>query len=222
LKDVPALQPPEKALPATDPISDNSNTQFAILGVWVAGRHGVPTERTLALAARRFRRSQVLDGAWGYKYRASETRTSMTAAGLMALAVGHGLDQGSAEGGPKKVEDAAIQKGFKALSESIGKPLGGLKKGHSLANINLYTLWSIERVGVLFNVRQIEGKDWYHWGAEILVDAQKPDGSWHPTGAGYFGSTPPLDTCFALLFLKRANLVKDLSKKVEFGIDSSK
>ena len=31
-------------MPANDG-TDNSNTQFATLGLWAAGRHGVPMER---------------------------------------------------------------------------------------------------------------------------------------------------------------------------------
>ena len=52
--------------------------------------------------------------------------------------------------------------------------------------INLYFLWTLERVGVLYNRREIAGKDWYAWGAELLVDHQAEDGSWHH--GGYPGS----------------------------------
>src|SRR5207302_4089676 len=45
---------------------DNSNTQFAILGLWAARRHGVPVEKALARADSRFRTSQNGDGGWGY------------------------------------------------------------------------------------------------------------------------------------------------------------
>jgi hypothetical protein len=70
---------------------------------------------------------------------------------------------------------------------------------------------------VLYNLRHIEGKDWYHWGAELLVDSQGNDGAW--TVNGYPGAVPSTDTSLALLFLKRANLVQDLSKRLEFVID---
>jgi hypothetical protein len=56
------------------------------------------------------------------------------------------------------------------------------------------------------------GKDWYAWGAEILVASQNADGSWQ----GEFESTEDghaygADTCFALLFLRRSNLAGDLT-----------
>jgi len=48
------------------------------------------------------------------------------------------------------------------------------------------------------DLEKIGGKDWYSWGAELLLVSQKQDGSW----SGEYGYA---DTCFALLFLKRAN-----------------
>lgn len=80
--------------------------------------------------------------------------------------------------------------------------------------INLYYLWTVERCGVLYKRRDISGKDWYRWGAELLLDHQTADGSW--MAGNYPGSMPITDTCFALLFLKRANLAKELTKKLEF------
>jgi hypothetical protein len=235
LQKVPALQAPEddlKPFRTSDSSSDNSNTQFGLLGVWVAGRHGVPTERSLALVARRFRARQTKKGSWGYYWRPAlaekETTPSMTAAGLLGLAVGHGLSTGEQKNDTarKKVDDPAIKKGLQALGEHIGKPLGSGRKanarGKTLADINLYFLWSVERVAVLYNLPKINDKDWYAWGAELLVDHQEKDGSWKV--GGYPGvnetHTALVDTCFALLFLKRANLVKDLTSKVEFVIDS--
>src|SRR4029077_7852409 len=44
---------------------DNSNTQFAILGLWVARRHGAPVDKALAQTAAHFRGSQNADGGWG-------------------------------------------------------------------------------------------------------------------------------------------------------------
>ncbi len=67
---------------------------------------------------------------------------------------------------------------------------------------DIYLLWSIERVGVIYDVKQIPpgkgGKDWYHWGSDIIVANQKSTGLWEDR----FPGVP--DTCFALLFLKRA------------------
>ncbi len=214
LKRIPALTPPRLAgtFPARETErTDNSNTQFATLGLWAAGRHEVPAERALALLVKRFRFSQTAHGGWNYLYQpGSRNQTpAMTGAGLLGLAVGHGLVR-SGDGAVRgAVKDPAVDKAFRALGGSIGKPLGG--------NINLYFLWTLERVGVLYGQRKIQDKDWYAWGARLLVERQQKDGHWRD--GHYPGSMPTVDTCFALLFLKRANLTQDLSRKLEFFVE---
>ncbi len=74
---------------------------------------------------------------------------------------------------------------------------------------DLYFLWSVERVGVIYGLTTIVTTDWYAWGAPLIVDHQSTDGSWSN------GHGPLPDTCFALLFLKRVNVAKDLTKKLE-------
>jgi len=71
---------------------------------------------------------------------------------------------------------------------------------------DLYFLWSLECVAVAYNLPTIAGKDWYGWGSSVIVAAQNDDGSWSDAFPGV------VDTCFALLFLKRANVAKDLSQ----------
>src|SRR5262249_1355787 len=63
-----------------------------------------------------------------------------------------------------------------------------------------------ERVALAYDLKTIGKKDWYAWGADLLVADQTPDGSW----AGQYGQGG-CDTCFALLFLRKANLARDLS-----------
>src|SRR5262249_7646553 len=72
-----------------------------------------------------------------------------------------------------------------------------------------YLMWSLERVAVAYDLKTIGHKDWYAWGAEILVASQGADGSWE----GEHGA--PVDTCFALLFLKRTNLAQDLTSSLK-------
>ena len=47
-------------------VGDNSNTQFALLGVWAAGRHGFDPNETLAAIDGHFRSTQDSRGHWGY------------------------------------------------------------------------------------------------------------------------------------------------------------
>jgi hypothetical protein len=210
-------------------LTDNSNTQFAILGVWAAGRHGVPMERTLALLVKRFRKSQNDDGSWGYHFSTIEEMRgspAMTCSGLLGLAVGHGLIAGASSSNRPSAKDTAIKKGLDALSQHIGRPLGDppgriarrpARRAITRSPINLYFLWSVERVGMLYGLRTIAGKDWYHWGAEMLVDHQDANGGWMCDG--YHGTSFQTDTCFALLFLKRANLTRDLTQRLQFLVE---
>src|SRR5262249_53904487 len=88
-------------------------------------------------------------------------------------------------------------------------PKNGGKTIHANAWGDLYFLWSLERVAVVYNLPTIGGKDWYSWGADILLRSQAGNGSWDDSFAG------PVDTCFALLFLKRANVATDLTALLE-------
>jgi hypothetical protein len=80
---------------------------------------------------------------------------------------------------------------------------------------DLYFLWSLERMAVIYDLKRIQGKDWYAWGADIILASQEDDGSWTER----FPGVP--DTCFALLFLRKANLVKDLTDKLRRARNAS-
>ncbi len=190
--------------PATGPAGpgDNSNTQFALLALWAARRHGLAVEAPIYFAYQRFIKSQGADGGWVYTV-GSPTTPAMTCAGMLGLALGHGVLPVS--DGKGKVESPAMQKGLALLGGVIDAPPQG---GFSPAS-NVYLLWSIERVAVLADLPTIGGKDWYAWGARALLASQHPDGHW--AGGGYTGACGPVDTCLALLFLKRSNLVPDLT-----------
>ena len=61
-------------------------------------------------------------------------------------------------------------------------------------------------MAVALKLETIGKKDWYAWGAELLLTNQNQDGSWR----GEYADSGA-DTCFALLFLKKANFTRDLS-----------
>jgi hypothetical protein len=75
---------------------DNSNTQFGIVGLWVAARNGVPCKEAFSLIEARFLRTQSsVDGGWGYmpggnggQQMTTQSTVAMTCAGLLGLAVG--------------------------------------------------------------------------------------------------------------------------------------
>ena len=208
------LDPKDKGEALVYATTDNSNTQFAILALWVAQRHDVPMERTLRLVTTRFQSSQSADGSWNYRYTfggGEAEGPAMDCVGLLGLAVGHGIAQ-AGQGGVNAGPDPAILSGFAALSRHVGVPAG---RTHDLPLANMYLLWSIERVAVLYGLPTIANKDWYRWGAEILVSNQALAGNW-PADGGYPGQTPMANTCLALLFLRKANLVSDLTAALPF------
>ncbi|HLF95250.1 MAG TPA: hypothetical protein VJB14_17420 [Planctomycetota bacterium] len=65
-----------------------------------------------------------------------------------------------------------------------------------------YYLYALERAGMLYGTETIGTHEWYPEGAKVLCDIQKANGSW---GGG------TVDTCFAILFLKRATRPLDVA-----------
>ncbi len=87
-----------------------------------------------------------------------------------------------------------------------------------------YYLYSLERVGMLGAVDYIGGHDWYVQGATEMLDHQKPDTQRPATDAFWHTQTEidpcdVYDTCYALLFLKRATDTIDRPKPVITGRD---
>jgi len=197
--------------------SDNSNTQFATLALWVGHRYGVPVLRALARLEARFRNSQNADGGWSYNG-GGVTSPAMISAGLLGLATAYGLvnEAKAGTGKPRDpARDPSVRAGLLALGGLIGELAGpglvvdvGAKLGGP-AYLNYYFLWSVERVGVIFGLQTIGNKDWYSWGAAFALAHQRDDGSWN---GGY--ADGGVDTSFALLFLRRSNLFQDLSSSL--------
>jgi hypothetical protein len=189
--------------------ADNSNTQFAILALLAAQRHDLPLDRCLALSAKRFRSTQKADGRWTYNGQSEITPIpTMTCAGLLGVAAGFGLeDKGKPVGRPE--DDPAVKKALEHLSKSIDQPGG--KEGKLSTQQNMYFLWGVERVAVLYQLETINGKKWYPWGVDILMTNQLPKGAWRGVGVG---STEIVDTCFAILFLQQSNLTGDLTDRL--------
>jgi hypothetical protein len=156
---------------------------------------------------------------------------TMTCAGLLGVLCGQGTrgDEARAKGkakGKAKADkaapvdvgkDAVVRSALQAIATAIGNPVGGEKveRGRRrdpaarAAGRAYYFLWSLERVAVILGLETIGKKDWYGWGAEVLLANQGPDGTWQ----GMYGDGG-VDTCFALLFLKKSNLARDLSSSL--------
>ena len=113
---------------------------------------------------------------------------------------------------PAGPQDRVVQLAFAGLGQAVAEQVraqGILGNGNVHGVFDLYFLWSLERVGVTYDVDKIGGVDWYDVGSTALVRAQSADGTW-PGGYG-----TDVNTAFAVLFLCKSNLARDLSSKVK-------
>ena len=181
---------------------DNSNTQFALLGIWAAGRHGFESNDTLESIDGHFRGTQNFPGRWGYKPGMAGTN-AMTCAGLMGLAISAARPK-QAERLSARARGAALAADpvFASALKCVAEDAREISE-----ESEIYYLWSLERVCVALGLRLIDGFDWYGAGARVLLASQRDDGSWPDQR---WGSLP--NTCLALLFLRKANLAFELDR----------
>lgn len=241
--------------PAAGTGDDNSNTQFAVMAVWMSRKHGVPAEAALDLIEKRFAGTQdARTGNWPYSGGAPAAGNvgspAMYCAGLLGMATAVARREERRKGDPAKpppkpkdpakandpfynppapaaapkkeearptdVRDATVQRAFAGLGATVadriraGQGLFAANNNGGHGQGDLYFLWSLERVGVVFGLDKVGGFDWYDLGSTALVRSQGADGLWTVGGYG-----PEINTAFAVLFLCRSNLAKDLSSKVQ-------
>ena len=201
------------------PRTDNSNTQLVILGLLTAEAHDIPIERAMALIDWRFRNSITEKLGWNYR-RNWPTSPAMTASALMGLALKHGLllpnlrDRGR----HVTVRDPLIQRGFLTLEHLLDRYIEGMyTRRTKLEKLDLYCLWTVERVAVLYNLRRIGAIEWYPEGVKLLLPLQLEDGSWGPGGTTCL-EEPTVSTSFALLFLKRSNPARELTERLNASV----
>jgi hypothetical protein len=219
LYDPPAQLPndPKKTVDVFDALTDNSNTHFAMIGLWTARKHDVPVDRTFTLVNRRFRTSQGPGGGWNYPFlRGTDGNGAMVAIGLLGVTIGHVVNP-DPEVRPEA--DPVVLNAFASLSRTVGAPVGDTTNRPTLkASGGLYFFWAMERIAVLYDVQTLNKKDWYLWGAEILICHQLADGSWeeggYPGGDDKTVNSALANTAIGLMFLRRANLTPDLAKRL--------
>ncbi len=199
---------------------DNSNSQFAMLGLYEAERVGIeiPTE-TWQLARDYWLRCQRDDGSWGYYLeRSGESAPpgtgSMTCAGIAALIIASGqLHEGDARVVGQTIhccqpqaDDSPVQRGLRWLGRHFSVrhnpgPISPTRLTQSQAGL-FYYLYGVERVGRLTGQRFIGKHDWYREGAAMLVAEQDAlSGFW--VGRGHAEDDRLIATSLALLFLAK-------------------
>ncbi len=204
-----------------DTITDNSNTQYALLGLHAGIEAGIPVDPAALEKVRKMMLATQTGGAW--RYRAGMPPTlSMTCAGLCNLMItGMDLKVGKQKmvggvvencgvydtNGPAAAALAWIGNRFPAeiRADNATTWLGGPP-----TSAPFYCLYGLERTGRLTGQRFFGGNDWYEVGCRYLVSIQKPDGSWE--GRNSLDSAPTIATSFALLFLAKGRTPVLLTK----------
>ncbi len=222
--DADILRTPQ-SLVLKEGVGDNSCTQFAVLGLWVASRTGVNIEYPLRAVSQRFIENQREDGGWNYNLdEKAGSGPSMTCAGLFCLTVAQASKIKAAknkEAGAAPAADtpAATSVDDPPVESLVAHPVfkkGLDRTGQFVAGIGngtpKYFLWSVERIGVLLGLEKLGTTDWFQRGSTALLATQKPDGSWEEAG---HGGGPMVSTSFAILFLRKANLGSDISRLLE-------
>jgi hypothetical protein len=208
-------------------ITDNSNSQYALLGLHEALLAGARVDPKALREIRAFYIKTQRGGGWGYRATNGPTMT-MTTAGLCNLII-TGLDiaagkavlrkDGSAENCGVYTENEPINRALHWLGASFPARLTEENAVERLAS-PFYCLYGIERAGRLTGHRYLGGHDWYEIGARFLVDAQKADGSWRGDGGkATFDHHPVVATSFALLFLSKGRTPVLISKLAFGGTD---
>jgi hypothetical protein len=185
---------------------DNSNTQYALLGLNAAAEAGVPIQPEVwALSRLYWERCQKGDGSWAYTPDRSIPSASMTCAGISSLVITglkrfQGLEFLEGEEIRKCGQGStspSLQRGIDWMASHfhVGQNFGGGQQW------KLYYLYGLERAGRLAGIRFFGQHDWYRLGAEELVHEQdRLSGCWR---GALLERDPVLATSFALLFLSK-------------------
>lgn len=189
---------------------DNSNSQYAVLGVWAGARAGIEIPREYwTLVLKYWLSQQRPDNGWCYRTSAGYypgqddvSTATMTTAGIATLFVC--LD---AVMGDKFVrcdvanEYAPIKKGLEWIDTNFKRSFTDEKiRGKYGIPDFYYYLYGVERIGLASGYKFFGGIDWYKFGTKFLLENQTADGGWT---SKYHDLTPDIATSYALLFLIR-------------------
>jgi hypothetical protein len=201
---------------------DFSNSQYAALGLRACFESGIGFPKDALEMAKKswlegMHPADPKDGGYGGRgwcygikgeHDGHDAYGSMTAGAAGSMAIyAHMLGSD-----PKR--DAAARQGIEWLGAhftvegNVGPPSEGwMNKDPKV--MHYYYLYGLERAGILCDTVKMGKHDWYAVGATHLLANQKPEGLWEG------GSDKVWDTCFAILFLKRATrpLVASQDKK---------
>jgi hypothetical protein len=195
----------------TSRITDNSNTQYALLGLHAGRMAGAKIDREIWQAIQEYYlATQQPDHGWNYSPARPHSDLTMTTAGLCGLLIsGMELNTGREV---LQADGTATNCGVYGENKPVTNALAWMAHGFnaSLRQHTYYNLYGLERAGRLSGQRFFGDHDWYREGCEFLVNAQKEDGSWQEPGGQ--GGWPVISTSFALLFLSKGRTPILISK----------
>jgi hypothetical protein len=215
---------------------DNSNSQFALLGLYEAERAGAKVqERTWQMTLDYWKSAQnASDGSFGY-YRGQSGMEapgtgSMTCAGIASLAVVSAMApaaDATIVGDKLKCCNAAasddsgqrIRRALNWLSNHFTveqNPIRIQMRRNSAGMWHYYYLWDLADACRLTGQRVVGDHDWYREGAAFLCrdEVQQADGGWR--GEAAVEADPNIATSFALLFISEGRRPLAIAK-LQYG-----
>ncbi|HVE41917.1 MAG TPA: hypothetical protein VNM14_18630 [Planctomycetota bacterium] len=181
---------------------DNSNSQYALLGLRACFDSGVQIpDETIQKSLKWWLESQYFDErkegeyaakGWSYTSPAKDPRAyhAMTAGGLSSIAICDYILG-------KDTKRAASKAGVNWIAQFWTMGAG------------YYYLYGLERAGILCGIEKFGRYAWYPLGAQAILDRQDASGAWlmekpDPNKPDDITANNMYNTCFAILFLKRA------------------
>ena len=202
---------------------DNSNSQFALLALHEAERYHESIaqqikESTWRAALRYWKKTQNLDGSWGYMSGDSGTG-SMTCAGISSVVIASGKLSDLNEPADGQLhccgewkQDASVERALAWMASHFSVRHNPNQGAHFL-----YYMYGLERAGRLTAQRYIGKHDWYREGVDYLVRNQDSlSGHWK--GPAVEGNAN-IGTSLALLFLAKGRRPVLMSKLKYTGGD---
>jgi hypothetical protein len=188
---------------------DNSNSQYAVLGLRACHDAGIVLPAsTIELAAKWWRESQsrvtsvkapaLAPEGWCYGKHEHKPYGSMTVGGIASLAICDYIQ------GKDAKKDREIANGMEWLAKNFSVAYNPGPYEHARFEVDsqhsyLYYMYGLERAAILYGTEQIGSQFWFAKGMQVLIEQQRPDGSWKVAGGNELH-----DTCFAILFLRKA------------------
>jgi hypothetical protein len=182
---------------------DNSNSQFAMLGVLAAVEAGIEIPDWYWKDIEyHWLRWQMQDGGWGYRAASPASTLAMTCAGVSAMSATADWLGGGFSGGAS---------GREPFSRSLEAGLYWLAQGDNAVAVSAagsrfisYDLFSLARAGGACGFKYFGNHDWYRELAADVLTRQGADGSWGGEGGASQGAQDRIiETAYALLLLSR-------------------